>query len=222
VKCHQIQKQKVKKKDNRIYKIMSNKYHYNPEFEPETFAFTPENIQEASSIISRYPHGRQQSAVMPLLALAQKQNDNWLPKIAMDYVANMLGMPPVKVYEVASFYTMYNLEPVGKNFIQVCTTTPCWLKGSDKIVEACESRLGIKIGDTTSDKQFTLREVECLGACVNAPMCQVTSAGGDDNYYEDLTPDSAIKIIDSLIRGEKPKPGPQSGRVSSEPAGSKQ
>ncbi len=137
----------------------------------------------------------------------------------MDYVANMLGMPPVKVYEVASFYTMYNLQPVGKHFVQVCTTTPCWLKGSDKIVEACENRLGVKIGETTDDGQFTLREVECLGACVNAPMCQVTSFGGDDNYYEDLTPDSVIKIIDSLMSGEKPKVGPQSGRISSEPKG---
>ncbi|MEK6747400.1 MAG: NADH-quinone oxidoreductase subunit NuoE [Pseudomonadota bacterium] len=198
---------------------MSNKYHYHPELEPESFVFTPENLQEAGVIISRYPQGRQQSAVMPLLALAQKQNNNWLPKIAMDYVANMLGMPPVKVYEVASFYTMYNLQPVGKHFVQVCTTTPCWLKGSDKIVEACENRLGVKIGETTDDGQFTLREVECLGACVNAPMCQVTSFGGDDNYYEDLTPDSVIKIIDSLMSGEKPKVGPQSGRKSSEPKG---
>ncbi len=200
---------------------MSNKYHYNPEFEPESFAFTPENLQEANAIISKYPAGRQQSAVMPLIALAQKQNDNWLPKIAMDYVAAMLGMPPVKVYEVASFYTMYNLQPVGRHFVQVCTTTPCWLRGSDKIVDACEQRLGMKIGETRNDRQFTLREVECLGACVNAPMCQVTSFGGDDNYYEDLTPESVVKLLDSLERGEKPKVGPQSGRVSSEPAESK-
>lgn len=199
---------------------MSNKYHYNPEFEPANFVFTPENLQEARAIISKYPDGRQQSAVMPLLALAQKQNDNWLPKIAMDYVAAMLGMPPVKVYEVASFYTMYNLDPVGRHFVQVCTTTPCWLRGSDEIVDACESRLGMKIGETRNDRQFTLREVECLGACVNAPMCQVSSFGRDDNYYEDLTPESVVKLIDSLERGENPKPGPQSGRVSSEPAGS--
>lgn len=196
---------------------MTNKYHYNPEIEPSSFAFTPENLLEARALIAKYPAGRQQSAVMPLLALAQKQNNSWLPKIAMDYVADMLGMPPVKVYEVASFYTMYNLEPVGKHFVQVCTTTPCWLRGSDAIVAACEKQLGIKIGETTKDGQFTLREAECLGACVNAPMCQVTSFGGEDNYYEDLSTESVVQLIDSLARGEKPKVGPQSGRKSSEP-----
>ncbi len=200
---------------------MTAKYHYNPAIEPQTFAFTPENMQKAREIVAKYPQGRQQSAVMPLLAIAQKQNNNWLPKIAMDYVGDLLGMPPVKVYEVASFYTMYNLEPVGKHFVQICTTTPCWLRGSDAIVDACEKKLGIKIGETTKDGQFTLREVECLGACVNAPMCQVSSHGEDDNYYEDLAPESIIKIIDSLARGEKPKVGSQAGRVSSEPAGDK-
>ena len=200
---------------------MVNKYHYNPEVEPESFAFTPENLSEAQAIIKKYPEGRQQSAVMPLLALAQRQNNNWLPKIAMDYIGDMLGMPPVKVYEVASFYTMYNLEPVGKNVVQVCTTTPCWLRGSDAIVDACEKQLGIKIGDTTKDGSFTLREVECLGACVNAPMCQVISFGGEDNYYEDLSTESVVRLIDSLARGERPNVGPQSGRKSSEPAESK-
>ncbi len=199
---------------------MTQKYHHNPEIEPESFSFTPENLVEANALIAKYPPGRQQSAVMPLLALAQKQNNNWLPKIAMDYVANMLGMPPVRVYEVASFYTMYNLEPVGKHFVQVCTTTPCWLRGSDNIVSACEKRLGIGMGGTTPDGEFTLREVECLGACVNAPMVQITSFGGADNYYEDLTPDTVVRIIDTLAFGENPKPGPQSGRRSSEPAGS--
>ncbi len=200
---------------------MTAKYHYKPEIEPASFEFTPENMQVARTLVAKYPQGRQQSAVMPLLALAQKQNNNWIPKIAMDYIADLLGMPPVKVYEVASFYTMYNLEPVGKHFVQVCTTTPCWLRGSDAIVEACEKKLGIKIGETTKDGQFTLREVECLGACVNAPMCQVTSHGGDDYYCEDLTPESAIKIIDTLASGEKPKTGSQSGRISSEPVGDK-
>lgn len=201
---------------------MTAKYHYNPEIEPASFEFTPKNLKEAQAIIAKYPAGRQQSAVMPLLALAQKQNNNWLPKVAMDYIAAILGMPPVKVYEVASFYTMYNLEPVGKNFVQVCTTTPCWLRGSDKIVEACEKKLGIKIGETTSDGQFTLREVECLGACVNAPMCQVTVAGEgleySDEYYEDLTPESVAQLIDKLAQGKRTKPGSQSGRRSSEPA----
>jgi NADH-quinone oxidoreductase E subunit len=199
---------------------MTQKYHHNPAIEPDNFYFTPENLNEANNIIAKYPVGRQQSAVLPLLALAQKQHNNWLPKIAMDYVANMLGMPPVRVYEVASFYTMYNLEPVGKHFVQICTTTPCWLRGSDAIVSACEKRLGVNIGETTKDGEFTIREVECLGACVNAPMVQVTSFGGADNYYEDLTASSVVGIIDSLARGEFPKSGPQSGRKSSEPASS--
>lgn len=181
--------------------------------QPESFAFTPENLARAKEIIAQYPAGRQQSAVIPLLTMAQKQNANWLPKVAMDVVANMLGMPPVRVYEVASFYTMYNLEPVGKYMIEVCTTTPCWLKGSDDIVAMCEQRLGISIGETTKDGVFTLREAECLGACVNAPMCQV-----GENYYEDLTPRDMENIIDTLAKGGQPKVGPQSGRKSSEPA----
>ena len=196
---------------------MSYKYHHNPEIEPETFAFMPANLQFAKEIIAKYPAGRQQSAVMPLLALAQKQNNNWLPKIAMDFVAEMLGMSPVRVYEVASFYTMYNLEPVGKHFVQVCTTTPCWLRGSDAIVSACEKKLGVKIGETSKDGEFTLREVECLGACVNAPMVQITSHGGEDHYFEDLTPETTIAVLDALAKGERPKAGSQSGRVSSEP-----
>ncbi len=198
---------------------MTNKYHYNPEIEPSSFVFTPENLQQAQEIVGKYPHGRQQSAVMPLLAMAQKQNNNWLPKIAMDYIASMLSMPPVKVYEVASFYTMYNLEPVGKHLVEICTTTPCWLRGSNEIVAACEKYLGISIGGSTPDGNFTLREVECLGACVNAPMCQVTSFGGDASYYEDLSTESVVRLIESLGRGEQPKPGPQNGRKSSEPAG---
>lgn len=180
----------------------------------EAFAFTRENFEKAKAIVARYPTGKQQSAVMPLLTLAQKQNANYLSKAAMDYVAQMLGMSPVRVYEVASFYTMYNLEPVGKHMIEVCTTTPCWLRGSDAIVSACERKLGIAMGQTTPDGQFTLKEAECLGACVNAPMCQI-----GEHYYEDLTPDSMTKIIDQLARGEQPVPGPQSGRKSSEPSG---
>jgi NADH-quinone oxidoreductase E subunit len=192
---------------------MGGKLHHLPHAGSETFAFSSENLQKAKEIIARYPTGRQQSAVMPLLALAQKQNGNWLSKAAMDCVADMLGMAPVRVYEVASFYTMYNLEPVGKHVIEICTTTPCWLKGSDAIVQACEKRLGIGLGETTQDGRFTLREVECLGACVNAPMCDI---GG--KYYEDLTPESMIGLIDTIMLGHTPKPGPQSGRKSSEPA----
>lgn len=195
---------------------MTGKFHHSAQAD-QPFSFTPENLARAKEIISRYPKGKQQSAVMPLLAIAQQQNKNWLPKAAMDVIADMLGMPAVRVYEVASFYTMYNLQPVGKHFVQVCTTTPCWLRGSDAIVEACEKRLGVKCGDTTADGQFTLREVECLGACVNAPMAQITNDKGD-HYYEDLTPDSAVKILDALSRGEEPRTGPQSARRSSEPA----
>lgn len=183
---------------------------------PDAFMFSDENLAKAKTIIARYPAGRQQSAVMPLLALAQKQHDGWVPKAAMDYIAHMLGMAPVRVYEVASFYTMYNLSPVGKNVIEVCTTTPCWLRGSDAIVKACEEHLGIRLGETTPDGMFTLREVECLGACVNAPMCQVVNEKSD-HFYEDLTPGSMSSIIDTLARGQEPKPGPQSGRKSSEP-----
>ena len=128
----------------------------------------------------------------------------------------LLGMPPVRVYEVASFYTMYNLQPVGKYTIEVCTTTPCWLRGSDDIVAMCEQRLGISLGETTKDGLFTLREAECLGACVNAPMCQV-----GEHYYEDLTPRDMESIIDTFARGSMPKPGPQSGRKSSEPFNTK-
>lgn len=192
---------------------MTGKLHKTPHPDTQRFVFSPENLGQARATIAKYPPGRQQSAVMPLLMLAQKQNGNWLSKPAMDYVAEMLGMPPVRVYEVASFYTMYNLEPVGKHMIEVCTTTPCWLRGSDAIVSACERRLGIKLGQTTSDGQFTLREVECLGACVNAPMCAI-----GEHYYEDLTSETMTNIIDTLARKERPKPGPQSGRKSSEPA----
>jgi NADH-quinone oxidoreductase subunit E len=182
--------------------------------ESESFAFTEANMRQAKAVIARYPAGRQQSAVMPLLALAQRQNAGWLSRAAMDYIADMLDMPPVKVYEVATFYTMYNLQPVGKHVVQICTTTPCWLRGSDAIVAACENKLGIRLGETTADKKFTLREVECLGACVNAPMCQI-----GDEFYEDLTPERMEKLLMEFGRGETPKPGPQSGRKSSEPAG---
>lgn len=192
---------------------MTGKLHRSAALQPEQFEFTPENLAQAKKIMARYPAGRQQSAVMPLLAMAQKQHSNWLPKAAMDYVAQMLGMAPVRVYEVASFYTMYNLEPVGQHMIEVCTTTPCWLRGSDGIVDICEKKLGIGIGETTPDGRFTLKEAECLGACVNAPMCQI-----GEHYYEDLTPESMARIIDTIQNGGTLRPGPQGGRKSSEPA----
>ena len=187
---------------------------HDPAKEPASFAFTPENLERAKAIIAKYPAGKQASACMPLLDLAQRQNDGWLPRVAMDAVADLLGMPRIRVYEVATFYTMYNKTPVGKHVIQVCTTTPCWLRGSDDIVHTCERKLGIGVGETTADGQFTLREVECSGACVNAPVVQI----GDD-YYEDVSPELMEAIIDALKRGEIPKPGSQIGRQSSEPVG---
>lgn len=180
--------------------------------QPEVFQFSKKNLEEAQKIIAKYPEGRQQSAVMPLLDLAQRQSEGWLPKVAMDYVADMLGMPPMRVYEVATFYSMYNMRPVGKYHVQVCTTTPCWLRGSDGIVGACKDKLGVGMGETTQDGNFTLTEVECLGACVNAPMVQI-----NDDFYEDLTAESMTAILSDLAAGKKPKVGPQSVRVSSEP-----
>ncbi len=190
--------------------------------QPETFEFTPEHLAEAKEIIAKYPEGRQASAVMPLLMIVQRQAGGWVPKAGMDYVAEMLSMPPVRVYEVATFYTMYNMEPVGRHHVQICTTTPCWLRGSDAIVQACEKKLGVKLGETTADGQFTLQEVECLGACVNAPMMQITSYGPQyrDEYYEDLSVESTEAILDTLAKGAFPAPGSQAGRNASEPAGS--
>ena len=182
--------------------------------QPASFEFSAENLERAKKIIAKYPPGKQQSAVMPLLDLAQRQHDNWLPIAAMEYIARMLEMAPIRVREVATFYTMYNHAPIGRHHVQICTTTPCWLRGSDGIVEACEKRLGIKLGETTADRQFTLAEVECLGACVNAPMLQI----GDD-YYEDLTPETTVKLLDAVARGEKPKPGNQSKRLTTSPEG---
>lgn len=183
-------------------------------YQPAEFAFTPENLKKAKAIIAKYPKGKQQSALMPLLTLAQQQHENWLPVVAMDYVAAMLEIPAMRAYEVATFYTMYNLKPVGKHMIEVCTTTPCWLRGSDDIVRTCKDELGIGVGETTEDGKFTLVEVECLCACVNSPMIQI-----GQHYYEDLTPDSMRAIIKDLREGKQPKPGTQSGRRCSEPAG---
>jgi NADH-quinone oxidoreductase E subunit len=192
--------------------------HSAPKFEqPKEFAFTKENLEQAKAHIAKYPSGRQQSAVMPLLMLAQQQHDGWLPVAAMEVVANMLGMPYIRVYEVASFYTMYNLAPAGKHHVQVCTTTPCWLRGSDEVVRACRDTLGVEFGECTPDGMFKLSEVECLGACVNAPMLQITS-GYDDKYFEDLTYASTRELLQNVARGKEVKEGPQSGRTSSEPA----
>ena len=182
--------------------------------QPASFAFTPENRAKADAYIAKYPAGRQASAVLSLLYLAQDQHDNWIPRAAMDHVAEILSMPPIRVYEVASFYTMFNLRPVGQYFLQVCTTTPCWLRGSDAVMEACKKKLGVGVGDTTADKKFTLLEVECLGACVNAPMLQI-----DKDFYEDLNGPVTEKLLEELRAGRAVKPGSQNGRHTSEPLG---
>ena len=182
--------------------------------QPGHFAFTAENRQKVDAIIARYPAGRQASAVLPLLDLAQRQHANWLPRKAIEHVAELLGMAPIRVYEIATFYSMFNLAPVGKYLIQLCGTTPCWLRGSDELKAAIREELGIGMGESTPDGLFSTVEVECLGACVNAPMVQI-----NDDYYEDLDKARMKALIDALRRGEAPKPGPQSGRTSSEPAG---
>jgi len=185
------------------------------EFEqPAAFAFTPENLASARAHVAKYPEGRQASAVLPLLDLAQRQNGGWLPRAAMDHVAGLLGMAPIRVYEVASFYTMFNLRPVGRYLLQACTTTPCWLRGSDAVVAACERKLGIGVGGTTADGLFTLIEVECLGACVNAPSLQI-----NDDFYEDLDGPATERLLDAVRRGAAPPPGSVIGRRGSEPFG---
>ncbi len=178
--------------------------------QPKEFSFTPDNLARAKAIIAKYPATRAQSALIPLLQLAQQQHDNWLPRAAMDYVAAMLDVPPIRAYEVASFYTMFNRAPVGKHLVQICTTTPCWLRGSDGIKKACHDKLGINPGQTTPDGAFTVMEVECLGACVNAPMVQI-----NDDYYEDLDEKLMGKILDDLQHGKTVPVGSQTGRRGS-------
>jgi len=180
--------------------------------QPENFEFNPSSLEEAKIIIAKYPEGKQQSAVMALLYLAQKQNDNWIPLAAMKYIAKFLNMPYIKVYEVATFYSMYNLSPVGKYFIQVCTTTPCMIRGANKLVEACKEKISKNEFDLSKEKTCSWVEVECLGACVNAPMMQI-----NDNYYEDLDKEKTLKILDSILKDETPKPGSYRGRTNNEP-----
>ncbi len=180
--------------------------------QPENFEFTEKNFEEANKIIKKYPDKKKQSAVMSLLYIAQKQNDNWIPLSAMKYIGKFLEMPYIKVYEVATFYSMYNLTPVGKNFIQVCTTTPCMIRGANKIVEACKEKISENENELSKDKTCSWMEVECLGACINAPMMQI-----NDDYYEDLDKEKALKILDQIILGKKPVPGSYRGRLNSEP-----
>ncbi|WP_431868745.1 NADH-quinone oxidoreductase subunit NuoE [Allosphingosinicella sp.] len=183
------------------------------------FVWTADNEKQAKVVIGRYPPGRQHSAIIPLLDLAQRQvgvetgTQGWLPIPVIEYVARHLDMPFVRAYEVATFYTMFNLAPVGRHHVQVCGTTPCMLRGSDDVLEACHKK-GLKKGATTADGLFTLTEVECLGACANAPMVQIN----DDNF-EDLTFDSMTAILEALARGETPRPGPQIDRQTSCPEG---
>ncbi len=180
--------------------------------QPESFEFSEANLEIAKSILKKYPEQRKKSAVMPLLYLAQRQNENWIPLAAMKYIGKYLEIPYIKVYEVATFYTMYNLAPVGKYFVQVCTTTPCAIRGSGKIVEACKKYISRNEGHLSEDKKSSWIEVECLGACVNAPMIQI-----NEDYYEDLDAISAEKIFKSFKDDNLPKLGSQKGRKGSEP-----
>lgn len=200
---------------------MKKPFELHADYQPETFAFTKANVKKTKEIIALYPPGRQQSAVMPLLDLVQRQvaaegakakpvYGGWIPRAAMDHIAEVLDMPAVKVYEVATFYSMYNLAPVGKNLVQICTTSPCWLRGSDDIVKTCKDKLGIEMNETTKDGEFTIMEVECLGACVNAPMVQI-----NDDYCEDLTSETMAELLQILGEGMKPHVGSQSGRKCS-------
>jgi len=179
-----------------------------------TFEFTEAARARCDDIISRYPDGRQQSAVIPLLDLAQRECGGWLPTAALEHVAERLDMAKIRVLEVASFYSMFNLEPVGKNLVQLCRTTPCWLRGSDDLRAVAAEVTGCGLGETSDDDQFTVVEVECLGACCNAPMVQI-----NDDYYEDLTADSFRAVLEALKRGETPATGSQAGRTGSEPGG---
>ena len=180
--------------------------------QPDSFKFNAKSLTNAEKIISNYPKGKQQSAVMALLYIAQKQNDNWIPLSAMKYIAKMLNMPYIKVYEVATFYTMYNLAPVGKYFFQVCTTTPCMLRGAYKLVDVCKKKISKNESTISKDGKYSWLEVECLGACVNAPMIQI-----NEDYFEDLDPQKLETIIDQVNNNQKPIPGSYRGRLSTEP-----
>ncbi|MGF1456067.1 MAG: NADH-quinone oxidoreductase subunit NuoE [Alphaproteobacteria bacterium] len=183
------------------------------EQQPNNFAFTPENEAWAHEVIARYPEGREASAIIPLLWRAQEQNGGWVSEPAIRVVSDMLDMPYIRGLEVATFYTMFNLHPVGDHQVLVCTTTPCWLRGSDDLIEVCKRRIAETQDTVSADGRFSWMEVECAGACVNAPMAQI----GKD-YYEDLTPERFEAILDTLARGEIPAPGPQSDRSAAEPA----
>ena len=180
--------------------------------QPNDFIFSNENLKIAEKILQKYPKKNKKSALMPFLYLAQKQNQNWIPLAAMKYIAKYLSIPYISVYEVATFYSMYNLAPVGKYFIQVCTTSPCLLRGADKILKVCKEKISQNENQLSEKLQCSWTEVECLGACVNAPMMQI-----NNDYYEDLNEANTIKIIDSLIQDKPLKPGSYRGRKNTSP-----
>ena len=180
--------------------------------QPKHFQFSENSLKAANQIVKNYPKGKQQSAVMALLYIAQRQHDNWIPLSAMKYIAKFLKMPYIKVYEVATFYSMYNLSPVGEYFVQVCTTTPCMIRGAYKLVEACKEKISENENTLSKNGKCSWMEVECLGACVNAPMMQI-----NEDYFEDLDKEKTLKILDKILKGEKPKPGSYRGRVNNEP-----
>tara|TARA_B100001093_G_scaffold298845_1_gene284958 strand:- start:1069 stop:1674 length:606 start_codon:yes stop_codon:yes gene_type:complete len=180
--------------------------------QPKDFKFSDENLKKAEEILKKYPKKNKKSAVMPLLYLAQKQNENWIPLVALKYIANYLSMPYISVYEIATFYTMYNLSPVGKHFIQVCTTTPCLIRGADKIVELCKEKISKNENEISKKGNCSWMEVECLGACVSAPIVQI-----NENYYEDLNEKSANEILQSLINDKPLKPGSFRDRKNTAP-----
>ncbi|MBL4589195.1 MAG: NADH-quinone oxidoreductase subunit NuoE [Alphaproteobacteria bacterium] len=198
---------------------MKPKFEPNAKYQPKEFTF--KSKKKVKNILANYPSNQARSGIMPLLDLAQRQMGEegakakkpfggWITRAAMDHIAEVVGQPPMKVYEVATFYSMYNLAPVGKNLVQFCTTTQCWLCGSTKILEAAEKHLKVKIGESTKDGLFTLKEVECLGACVNGPMIQI-----NDDYYEDLTAETMVDVLIALTAGKKPNVGSQTKRHGS-------
>ena len=184
----------------------------NDSLQPKEFKFDKQNLNLATGIIKMYPKQFIESSIMPLLTLAQNQNNGWLPKKAIEYVSNLINVPEIKVLEMATFYSMYNLSPVGQNHIEVCTTSPCMLRGADEVLSLFKSKLKIEEGHVTLDKKFSLNRVECLGACVNAPVVKI-----NENYYEDLDLNSADELINQLSDNKKVKIGPQSKRRGSEP-----
>ncbi|MBU8538077.1 complex I 24 kDa subunit family protein [Falsiroseomonas tokyonensis] len=187
--------------------------------QPTHFAFDEASEAEVAKILAKYPEAKKASGVIPLLYVVQRQmgratGSAWVPKVAMDVIADRLGMAPIRVYEVATFYFMFNMKPIGKHHLQLCGTTPCMLRGSDDVMRACHDAAHVQVGQTSADGLFTLTEVECLGACVNAPVLQV-----DDDYFEDLDYDRTVALIEALKRGERPTPGSSIGRQTSAPEG---